>query len=143
MADALQVVYWDTSAILSALFIDNHSETARGWAANAAVHLISSLAHAEACAVTWRMARDGVVPESLASATINAIEQGIWRRINAVPDWTIMSNLAQRTTLRGADLWHLGLAATLRRDLPELRMLTFDASLQEAARREDLAILLP
>jgi predicted nucleic acid-binding protein len=77
MADALQVVYWDTSAILSALFIDNHSETARRWAANAAVHLVSSLAHAEACAVTWRMARDGVVPESLAAATINAIEQGI------------------------------------------------------------------
>ncbi|MDL1958181.1 MAG: type II toxin-antitoxin system VapC family toxin [Deltaproteobacteria bacterium] len=143
MADALQVVYWDTSAILSALFIDNHSEAARRWGAGPAVHLISSLAHAEACAVTWRMARDGVVPESLAAATINAIEQGIWRRINAVPDWTIVSGLAQRATLRGADLWHLGLAATLQRDLPELRMLTFDARLQEAARREDLAILRP
>lgn len=143
MADALQVVYWDTSAILSALFIDNHSETARHWAANAAVHLVSSLAHAEACAVTWRMARDGVVPESLAAATINAIEQGIWCRINAVPDWTIVNNLAQRTALRAVDLWHLGLAVTLRRDLPELQMLTFDARLQEAARREDLAILRP
>ena len=143
MADALQVVYWDTSAILSALFVDNHSETARRWVAVPAVHLVSSLAHAEACAVTWRMARDGVVLQSLATATINAIEQGIWRRINAVPDWTIVSGLAQRTTLRGADLWHLGLAATLRGDLPELRMLTFDAKLQEAALREDLAILRP
>jgi predicted nucleic acid-binding protein len=143
MADALQVVYWDTSAILSALFIDNHSEKARRWGAGPAVHLVSSLAHAEACAVTWRMARDGVVPESLAAATINAIEQGIWRQINAVPDWTIVSNLAQRTTLRGADLWHLGLAATLRHDLPELRMLTFDARLQEAACHEDLVIRRP
>ena len=76
------------------LFIDNHNKTAKKLAANVAVHLISSLAYAEACAVTWRMARDGMVSESLAAATINAIEHGIWCRINAVPDWTIVTDLA-------------------------------------------------
>lgn len=87
MADPLQVIYWDTSATLSAFFIDKHSETARRWAAEPAEHLISSLAYAEACSVIRCMARDGIVPQSVAAATIKAIEQGIWRRINAVPDW--------------------------------------------------------
>ena len=142
MAERPKIIYWDTSAILSALFMDSHSETARRWAANAAVHLISSLAFTEACAVTWRMARNGMVTESLAISTINTIEHGIWRHINAEPDWSIVSGLAQRTVLRGADLWHLSLTATLRRDLPELQMLTFDAKLHEAACREDLAMPL-
>ena len=85
MADRPKIIYWDTSAILSALFMDSH---------------------------------------------------------NAEPDWSIVSGLAQRTVLRGTDLWHLSLTTTLRRDLPELQMLTFDAKLHEAARREDLAMPL-
>ncbi len=37
-----------------------------------------------------------------------------------------------------ADLWHLALASTLTEDLPELKILTFDDRLAEAAAGEAL-----
>ncbi|MGH2424940.1 MAG: hypothetical protein ACRDF1_01465 [bacterium] len=39
-------------------------------------------------------------------------------------------------SLRGADLWHLCTAKSLQSELPELRILTFDARLATAARGE-------
>lgn len=55
------------------------------------------------------------------------------------PDWTCFPQLAERQRLRGADLWHLALALTLRQDLPELVLLTFDDTLQTAAVAEGIA----
>jgi hypothetical protein len=37
--------------------------------------------------------------------------------------------LASQWPVRGPDLWHLATAETLRRELPELTMITFDARL--------------
>jgi len=45
--DTQSVVYWDASAILSALFKDLRSEEAIEWIRKKGVHLISTLAYAE------------------------------------------------------------------------------------------------
>jgi hypothetical protein len=42
--DAYVVVYWDTSAILSVLLKDNHTEEARKWVRKG-LHLMSTLAY--------------------------------------------------------------------------------------------------
>lgn len=49
------VVYWDTSAIVSALFKDAHSDIAFSRARKEGVHLISTLALAETYAVNSRI----------------------------------------------------------------------------------------
>ncbi|MCF6291736.1 MAG: type II toxin-antitoxin system VapC family toxin [Desulfobacterales bacterium] len=138
MPESPGVIYWDTSAVLSLLFTDTHSKTAHQWQRAPGLHLISSLAHAEACAVIARLSRNKIIPASLADQALGALEHGIWRRIIALPDWDAVRDLARDTPLRGADLWHLGLSVTLRRDLPELRLLSFDARLREAARLQKM-----
>ena len=134
MPEPAGVVYWGTSAVLSVLFTDTHSETAQEWQRSSGLHLISSLTHAETCAVIGRLTREGIVSVPQADQTLAVLERGIWRRINALPDWGVVRDLARETSLRGANLWHLGLSVTLRRDLPELQLLSFDARLGEAAR---------
>lgn len=49
------VLYWDTSAVLSALLQDGHTQEAPAWLEPKNTHLISSLAGAEfhACVVTF------------------------------------------------------------------------------------------
>lgn len=79
MAEAAVVLYWDTSALLSCLFMDSHSAIAQKWAAIEGHHLLSSLAHAEACAVITRMTREGMVDEADANAARAAMQNGWWR----------------------------------------------------------------
>jgi predicted nucleic acid-binding protein len=138
--EVVQILYWDTSAVLSVLFEDRHTKGARRWIAGKAVHLLSSLTHAEACAVMGRLVRDGVLADTIVDLAYAELAGGPWRRINAQPEWDEIRKLSGSVRLRGADLWHLALATTLRStDLPELRLLTFDADLQKAALRENLA----
>jgi predicted nucleic acid-binding protein len=75
-----------------------------------------------------------------ADATVAALNSGRWRRVTTGPDPSLLRSLALRSQLRGADLWHLALAATLRVDLLELRLLTFDARMQRAAVSEGVSI---
>ena len=105
MPEPAGVVYWDTSAVLSVLFTDTHSETAQEWQRSSGLHLISSLTHAETCAVIGRLTREGIVSVPQADQTLAVLERGIWRRINALPDWGVVRDLARETPLRGADLW--------------------------------------
>ena len=139
MAEAeAQVTYWDSSAILSTLFRDGHSEQAQEWSRSEGVHLLSSLAHAETCAVIARMRRDRLLADILLHAAFEAFEQGPWHRLAFLPAWADVQSLAERWPLRGADLWHLACAVGLREHLPELKLLTFDDRLKLAARGEEL-----
>jgi len=52
-----RVTYWDTSAIVSALFVDRHSDQAFAAARTPGTHLVSSLGWAEAHAVIARIER--------------------------------------------------------------------------------------
>jgi len=135
---AQRVVYWDASALLSVLFRDEHSGVAAPRAREPGAHLVSSLAWAEAHAVIARLQRERMLADVLVEAAREALELGPWHRINVAPDWRSLAEPAQRWPLRGADLWHLALAARLHAELPELELLTFDTRLAAAARGEGL-----
>ena len=132
------LLYWDSSAILSALFSDTHSNTAKKWADETGLHFISTLAYAEVSAVIERMKREHIIAETLVNAAFEVLDQGPWRRIYTLPDWDIVHALSTKWPLRGGDLWHLATATTLRKKLPELTFLTFDQRLKNAAEGEAL-----
>lgn len=132
------VIYWDASAVLSALFKDKHSETAIDWSRREGVHLLSSLASAEVYAVISRIKREGLLTDVLIKAAYESLEEGPWRRLNLLPDGNRIKTLSQKWPLRGADLWHLAAAETLRERIPELFLLTFDHRLMAAAMGEGL-----
>jgi len=136
--DKAVAVYWDTSAVLSALFSDSHSPHAQGWAKRQGFHLLSTLAYAETCAVIARMRRERKLAKILTEAALEAFREGPWRRVNAQPEWNHMQALSKKWPLRGADLWHLALAKGLQNQIPELILLTFDDRLLLAARGESL-----
>jgi len=139
MKTADSVIYWDSSAVLSALVRDRHSEYAVESARKKACHLISSLVVAEVNAVLNRMNREGHLRDIFLEAALDAFEAGPWRLLRMEPYPSDMVSLARKWPLRGADLWHLALVVRLKKeDLPELAMLTFDQRLQAAARGENL-----
>jgi len=133
-----KVLYWDSSAILSVLFRDQHSSKALKWANKEAFHLISSFSYVETHAVIARMRRERLLADILIDAALEVLAQGPWRRLNALPAWELIEELSQKWPLRGGDLWHLGTAKTIQKDLPEIAILTFDNKLKVAARGEGL-----
>jgi predicted nucleic acid-binding protein len=136
--DIQSVVYWDASAILSALFKDSLSEEAIEWSRKNGVHLISTLAFAEVCAVITRLKRERILADVLILAAFEALDLGPWRHLNVLPDWKMIKALSQKWSLRGADLWHLAVGKTLQNQIPELELLTFDKRLRIAAKKEHL-----
>jgi hypothetical protein len=142
MADpAGQPVYWDSSAVLSVLIADVHSPKASATARRKGTHLLSTLGYAEAFAVIARLEREGTLPTVLAEAARDVVVNGPWRRLALQPDWKAIEGLATRWPVRGADLWHLAAAETLRRELPELRMITFEDRLGLASKGIGLPVI--
>ena len=137
--DGYVVVYWDTSAVLSVLLKDNHTEEARKWAKKNGLHLISTLAYAEMCSVIFRMQKEGILDPAPAAAVMTALDSGPWSQVTAWPDRKVVRHLASKWSLRGADLWHLGTAKTLKEQLQKITLLTYDARLLSAARGEGLS----
>jgi hypothetical protein len=66
-----------------------------------------------------------------------------WRQLNGLPDHGVVAALSRKWPLRGADLWHLALAVSLQEELPELRLVSFDDQLREAAAGEGLTAPSP
>ena len=129
----LVVVYWDTSAILSALLQDSHSDEARKWIEKSGLHLMSTLSFAETHAALARIRREKLMADVLISAARESLKLGPWNRLNISPQWSDIEGLASEWNLRGADLWHLATAITVQKEIPELRLLTFDDHLRPAA----------
>ena len=136
------IIYWDASAILSALIRDAHSARASGVARRRVTHLVSTLGYAEVLAVIARLERERELPTVLADSARELVRNGPWRRLALQPDWASIDDLAARWPLRGADLWHLATAATLSRELPEMRMITFDSRLIAASTGLGLNLLI-
>jgi len=132
------VIYWDASAVLSVLFKDKHSEKAINLLRREGVHLISSLSYAEVHAVISRIRRESLLSDVLINASYESLEEGPWRRLYLIPDWVKFKSLSQKWPLRGADLWHLAIAKTLQKRIPELYLLTFDNRMLVAAMGEGL-----
>ncbi|HVC76765.1 MAG TPA: PIN domain-containing protein [Candidatus Micrarchaeaceae archaeon] len=136
-----QAVYWDASAVLSVVIADVHSAKATTAARRNDAHLLSTLALAEALAVVARLEREGALPAALADAARDVVVNGPWRRLSLQPDWKSVETLAARWPLRGADLWHLATADTLRRELPDLKVITFDTRLGVASQGIGLRVI--
>ena len=134
-------IYWDASAVLSVLVADVHSTKASAAARSSGVHLLSTLASAEAFAIVARLEREGSLRTVLANDARDLIVNGPWRRLALQPDWKSIQSLSPRWPLRGANLWHLALADTLRRDLPELKVISFDARLSVASQGIGLQVI--
>ena len=138
MDKSVQVIYWDSSAVLSALFTDTHSKAAKKWSAANGVHFISTLTYTEIAAVISRMQRERILADTLSQAAFEVLDNGPWRRISSLPDWKMIRSLSNKWPLRGADLWHLATAKSLHREFPELFLLSFDNRLKSAAEGEAL-----
>ncbi len=132
-------IYWDSSAVLSALLQDRYSKDAVARSTDGGLHLLSSLTWAETHAVLARIERERVLTRVLVNAAREALDTGPWRRVTISPEWKRMRALASRWPLRGSDLWHLASAMSLKDDLPELQLLSYDARLAAAAEGEGLA----
>jgi len=133
------VIYWDASAILSVLFQDAYSVQASAAARRRLTHLLSTLGYAEVMAVIARLEREQKLPTVLGDSARELVRVGPWRRLALQPDWATIDELAAHWPLRGADLWHLATASTLSRELPELRMISFDSRLDAASEGLGLA----
>ncbi len=138
MPDTPAVIYWDSSAVISALFQDANTKKAKIRAEREALHLLTSLAYAEVGAVISRMRREQTLTEVLSQSAYEVLDRGPWRRISISPDWALVKTLAQKHSLRGAGLWHLAAAVSLTREFPEISLLTFDRKLMAAAELENL-----
>jgi predicted nucleic acid-binding protein len=139
MPETSVVIYWDSSAVLSALFKDPNSRRAKLMAEGDGLHLLSALAYAEVNAVMAHMKREHILTEVLYQSTHEILDRGPWRRISIAPEWLITRRLAAKHPLRGADLWHLAAAISLKSEFRELSLLTFDQRLKTAAELEALA----
>lgn len=134
-------VYWDSSSILSALFKDSHSKEAMSWYRKNGIHLISTLSHNEVCAVISRIKSEKRLSDILTDVAFKALKTGPWRNLNIGPEWEKLEALSLKWLLSGAHLWHLATAITLKKQIPELTLLTFDDSLRTAAEGEGLLAL--
>lgn len=132
-------VYWDASAVLSALVRDSHSDSALKWIKKEGLHFVSTLAYAEVLSVLNRMERERILTKILVQSALQAFMEGPWRFLTLGPAREQIDSLRGKYTLRGADFWHLSLARTLIKETPDLILLSFDGKLKEAAEREGFA----
>ena len=129
-------IYWDASAVLSTLVKDSHSDAALQWVQKEGLHLVSTLASAEVISVLDRMEKERILTKVLTHSALQAFTEGPWRLLTLCPAREQMDSLRGKYFLRGADLWHLSLARTLKREIPDLILLSFDGKLTEAAEKE-------
>ncbi|MCL6613892.1 MAG: type II toxin-antitoxin system VapC family toxin [Firmicutes bacterium] len=138
MRPLFPVIYWDASAVLSFLTMDEYHETAKEFYEQGGVHLLSSLSYTEVFAVLARLKRQGLLNDGQFDRTCRFLNAHPWRFATINPEREEIRRLAVRWPLRGADLWHLSFALALKREFPELILLTFDQKLRTAAEGEDL-----
>ncbi len=131
-----RAIYWDASALVAVLFVEERSAEARGLIQVPAAHLMFSLAWAEVHAILARAMRERRLSPYEAAAAATGLAHGPWRRVRLAPDDDLAAVLARAWPLRGADLWHLALSKTLLKDVPELEMASCDRALAEAAAGE-------
>lgn len=139
MNESVPVVYWDASAVLSALVEDDHTIQAQNWLKKRGAHVISTLSYAEVLAVFERLRRSGMVSKKAVDRCLEGLERGPWHRLDLQPEWKDIRSSASKRSLRGADLWHLSTAVSLRRETGSLTLLTFDKRLRQAAAEAGLA----
>ncbi len=141
MNEKLAIIYWDSTALLSYLFKDRHSEQVMEKARQKGVHLVTTLTIAEVYTVISRSCREELLSEMIADTLFEILETGAWSKLNIVPDSMALRELARKWPLKGSGLWHLATAKTLQREFPELMILTLDRELARASKGESLKLV--
>ena len=129
-----KIYYWDSSAILSLLIKDKHSEQAIKYYNKTNVNIISSLVIAEVLAVIARIEREQKELKILLDACRKSFQEGRWRLVTLSPTFDDLQKYSQLYSLRGADLWHLTLGLSIKQELPSIKIITFDKKLEAAAK---------
>ncbi len=142
MSEKQAIIYWDSTALLSYLFKDDHSEEVLDKARRKGVHLLTTLAIAEVYTVISRLQREQLLTDELIGSLFELLEFGPWSRLNIVPDSVTLKKLALKWPLKGSGLWHLATAKTLQREFPELMILTLDSDLARASSQEDFELCI-
>ncbi len=142
MTEKMVVIYWDSSALLSYLFKNGYSEKLVEMARHKGVHLLTTLAIAEAYTVISHIQRHELLSEVLVESLFDMLEKGFWSRLNVVPDSKALKELACKWPLKGSGLWHLATAKTLQREFPELMLLTVDKKLARASKGERIKLCM-
>lgn len=134
--DVTGFLYWDASAILSLLVEDIHTPRARAALTPRWSHFVSSLGVAEVLGVLAH----GPMPviRTKRAQFLRDVHEGFWLQSHLVPPTESLDTLSEKHPLRGADLWHLAAALALKKELPNLRLITFDLQLARATRREGM-----
>lgn len=140
MNEKLAVIYWDASALLAYLFKNRYSKKVKESSKKKGVHLVTTPAMAEAYTVISRLKREKVLKPEAIEHICNRLEKGPWSKLNIVPDSRALKRLALKWPLKGPVLWHLATAVTLKREFPELMILTFDRELIKASGGENLKV---
>lgn len=131
--DSVRTLYWDASAVVSVLVTEGHSRSSRSRLREGGTHLLSTLAYAEALAAVSRRVRERQAPAATARELRSRLLGEPWRPVTVQPSWATLDEVSRDHALRGADLWHLATALTLRQNIPELLLLTYDGRLHAAA----------
>lgn len=129
-------LYWDASAVISLLIADPHTRKARQAAHPDGFHLLSSLSVAEVLSVLSRRKTGDVSAQK--EEFSRELDEGNWSLDLTGPSSKTLKSLSAHHPLRGADLWHLAKALELKVEIPELRLITFDADLANSCRQEGL-----
>lgn len=132
------VAYWDASAILSYLLNDVHTKKAGELIKFEGYHLMSTLAYSEVYSVLARLKKARHLSEHIYKKASQIVESGLWQYVNISPLRNLFHKFAVKCSLKGADLWHLAMAQTLKKELPELTVISFDGRLNAACERENL-----
>lgn len=125
------VLYWDSSAILSCLVADVHSEQAKKQLVHSGLHLVSSLGQAEVLAVLRRIEKTNPSFKTPIKQAREMFLGDCWAWTTVQPKVQDIESLSKQYTLRGADLWHAAAFLELRRTVLPLTMVTFDRELQQ------------
>lgn len=133
------VVYWDGSAVASALLRSPGSERALAALREPVVHLVSTLAWIEVYAAAERLAGAHSLARTDLRAVLDALARGPWRLTYACPSRASLDG-AVDDRLDAVGRWHLATARTLTRQLPDLRVLSLSARLRSAARTQGLGV---
>lgn len=130
------VLYWDTSAILPLLIEDIHTTKSIAATQQTRINFVSSLGVAEILGILSRIPSDqGSIKRE---EFLTDLQKSYWNLISEQPEITNLYSLSKNYKLRGADLWHLGVLIGLKRELPEIQMITFDQELGLAATKENI-----
>lgn len=139
------ILYCDASGLIKTYLTEAHTESVRGWMAEADVVATHAVAYVEARSALARRRREGQLSAAQHDQIMMLLDVD-WPAFALVSmDERLAGELAARHGLRALDAVHVAAALTLRDAAPAVTVAfcSFDQRQQTAARAEGLVALAP